>query len=262
MKKKTKYLEEALELCKKENFFGRLSKYGKPIFLVISGAHNFGFPSEDSDYDIRGVYYEPSKNLLDVKPSTRKVFNTMSEDRKLDVSIDELRHYLHLVSNSNGNRIEWPFSDFIFYQSSEFPELKQVVKKYGVSKDLFHNYLNFARDMWKGETKKEGVKKDLYTLRVYMTGITVLEDNKICSDINELNKKFKEPIVNKMLKVKAKGENNPSTGYDRDELEEVVKKLDSRLTNAYNNSNLKEHPNLDKINRYHQKIRIRELCLK
>jgi len=262
MKEKTKYLEEALELCKKENLFERLTKYGKPIFLVISGAHNFGFPSVDSDYDIRGVYYLPSKHLLDVKPYTRKVFNTMSEDKKLDVSIDELRHYLQLVSDSNGNRIEWPFSDFIIYQSSEFPELKEVVKKYGVSKDSFHHYLNFAREMWKGDTKEDGVKKDLYTLRVYMTGITVLEDNQICSDIIELNKNFKEPIVNKMLKVKAKGENKPSTGYDRGELEDVVKKLDSRLTTAYNNSNLKEHPNYEEINRYHQKFRIKELCLK
>ena len=34
------------------------------IFVTISGAHLYGFPSPDSDYDLRGVHLLPLRNVL------------------------------------------------------------------------------------------------------------------------------------------------------------------------------------------------------
>ena len=253
------YLEQALELCEKEHIFEKLKTCGEPLFLMISGAHNFGFPSKDSDIDIRGVYSSDSKSFFDIKPKERKVFEFMSKDRKLDVSVDELRHYLQLVASSNGNRIEWPFSDLIIYQSPDFQQLRDSVKENALSKKIFNHYLNFARDMWSGKTKAEGVKKDLYALRVYMTGITILEEGYVCSDISRLNKRFNEQIIEPMLKIKYFGERGVARGYDRRELERVIQDLDKGLISAYHKSNLQNNPNTEALNKFHQNYRIKKL---
>ena len=34
------------------------------LFATISGAHLYGFPSPDSDYDIRGVHALPAPHLV------------------------------------------------------------------------------------------------------------------------------------------------------------------------------------------------------
>jgi hypothetical protein len=42
------------------------------LFATISGAHLYGFPSPDSDYDLRGVHVLPAHEVvgLDVGPDT------------------------------------------------------------------------------------------------------------------------------------------------------------------------------------------------
>ena len=34
------------------------------IFVTISGAHLYGFPSPDSDYDLRGVHVLPARQVV------------------------------------------------------------------------------------------------------------------------------------------------------------------------------------------------------
>ena len=34
------------------------------LFMTISGAHLYGFPSPDSDYDLRGVHILPLKEVI------------------------------------------------------------------------------------------------------------------------------------------------------------------------------------------------------
>jgi|TARA_Y100000310_G_C20560402_1_gene752759 hypothetical protein len=252
------YVQKALEFIKTEGILEKLQEHGEPLFLMLSGAHNFGFPSKDSDMDIRGVYFAPTTNFLDLDSKQKKVFEYMSDDRNLDVSVDELRHYLQLVSNSNGNRIEWPFSELIIYQSQDFENLKKTIQESAICKKTFDHYLHFARDMWDGKTKEEGVKKDLYALRVYMTGITLLEEEIICSDIKRLNQRFGEEIE-PMLKTKYDCEKNLSQGYDRRKLSQVIQSLDDRIILAHQNSNLPDYPDTEKINEYHRNFRIDKL---
>jgi len=251
--------ENALKEMKKHGIFERLSEYGKPLFVMVAGAHNFGFPSHDSDWDIRGVYQCPTKELFGLRKKVdQPTFEYMSEAEKLDVSIDEVGHFMKIVSESNGNRIEWPHSNLMIYTSSEFPKLKEATFS-TLSKGLLNHYLHFARDMWEGKTKEEGVKKDLYALRVYMSGISLFEDGVINSNINQLNKKFGEDIVDQMIKIKAQGEKTNSNGYDREALEKIISGLDARLLRAAENSTLPAYPNVDKINSYLKDLRMRYL---
>ena len=249
-------IQTAKTEMKKYGILDKLNQLGKPLFLTVSGAHSFGFPSPDSDYDIRGVYQAKTKSLLGLEKVQPTAFEYMSDDKKLDVSIDELGHYLRVLSKSNGNRLEWPSSQLIFYKSPEFEDLKQVVTDNVLSKSLLPHYLNFARDMWNGRTREKGVKKDLYTLRIYMAGINIFENNEVNSNINELNKDFKQRIIGQMIRVKERGELAKAHGYDRQKLEQLVGELDARLLQAVENSNLPEKPNLYEIEKFLTDLRL------
>lgn len=247
-----------LERLKKSHIFKKIQEHGELLFLTISGAHNYGFPSRNSDIDVRGVYINKTKDFLGINKKIKSTI-TFEESRNitnyLDVSIDEVGHYLSLIADSNGNRLEWVNSNLIICQSEEFKELK-VATRNGISKELFHHYQHFARDLWTGKTNAVGVKRDLYTLRVYMTGILVLEKGKIISDIHILNEYFMISLINEMIEDKVLDEKSEPKSYSREDLSKIVVELDQRLISSHENSNLPEVPVTEEINEYLLKLRI------
>lgn len=240
----------------------QLQRYGRPLFLVVSGSDSFGFPSHDSDIDVKGVYLAPSERFLELRKRENErepTFEYMSPDRRLDVSIDGIGKYLGLLGDSNGDRMEWPSSRLIIFSSPEFQGLKNLVDSAALNKRVFYHYLNFARDVWKGKKAVGGVKKDLYTLRTYMTGINLLETGEVERDITCLNNKFQIEAIPYMLKAKEKGELSAAEGYKREQLEEVVKELDARLLAAVKNSKLPEAPDYNRLNDYLIELRKKSL---
>tara|TARA_Y100000034_G_C6861095_1_gene391886 strand:- start:527 stop:1390 length:864 start_codon:yes stop_codon:yes gene_type:complete len=152
---------------------------------------------------------------------------------------------------------ESALSKLMIYSSSKFEGLKNLVNSTAISKNLISHYLYFARDMWGGKTKAEGVKKDLYALRVYMTGISIFEDNKIISNIGELNKKFNYPIISKMVDIKKEDENRSAKGYERKELERIINQLDIKLIKSLKKTSLPDKPDINKINKFLVNLRVR-----
>jgi predicted nucleotidyltransferase len=43
------------------------------LFATISGAHLYGFPSPDSDYDLRGVHVLPAREAVGLLPKCETV---------------------------------------------------------------------------------------------------------------------------------------------------------------------------------------------
>ena len=92
---------------------------------------------------------------------------------------------------------------------------------------------------------------------IFLDGIALGGFNIV--DIQQLNKKFKERIVGQMIRAKENGEWSKAQGYDKNELEELVNKLDSRLLKAAENSDLPEKPNIPAINKYLKDLRVEDL---
>ena len=44
-----------------------------PVFVTISGAHLYGFPSADSDFDLRGVHLLPLEEVVGLDPGRETV---------------------------------------------------------------------------------------------------------------------------------------------------------------------------------------------
>ena len=50
------------------------------LFAVLSGAHLYGFPSEDSDFDVRGVHVLPATEVVGLRTGSETVQS--SRDRE------------------------------------------------------------------------------------------------------------------------------------------------------------------------------------
>ena len=58
--------------------------YPRPFAITISGAHLYGFPSLDSDFDLRGVHILPVEEAFGLIPETIEV-EGMRGDLELDL---------------------------------------------------------------------------------------------------------------------------------------------------------------------------------
>jgi predicted nucleotidyltransferase len=43
------------------------------LFATVSGAHLYGFPSPDSDYDLRGVHILPVQEVIGLEPGRETI---------------------------------------------------------------------------------------------------------------------------------------------------------------------------------------------
>ena len=256
----TTFIEKAKTKIQEEGILNELERdYGKPLFLVLTGSHHFGFPSVDSDYDVRGVYLAPTHKFLGLREKRAEpVYTYMSPDRQLDVSVDEAGHFFRLITKDNGNRVEWVNSPLVVYGPEDLENVKQTINFQGISKRLQDHYLHSARDLRKG-TSKSGLKKDLYALRGYMVGIHLLETGIVQPNLKILNKeKFGDDLVNKMIKLKEKGEHLGSEGYDTKRVNALLDDLDHKLETSVEHSPLPQHPNINAINQFLINLRLQK----
>lgn len=221
-----------------------------PLFVVLSGSHAYGFPSAESDYDLRGAYIAKTKELL----SLQKPFETIEKkDTKMELVVYEIEKMLHLLLGPSGYIFEQIHSPYPILESKQFKQLKQI-SHFIVCKALHNHYSGFALSIYK-KAHTSGwadVKEDLYLLRVLMTGITLLETGKVVVNLPELNKKFKFDVVPQLIELRGQSE----TARGMINLDKEASELFNRLDAAYKASNLPDRvQNVEKFNDFLLKIR-------
>lgn len=75
------------------------------VFAVESGSRAWGFPSPDSDYDVRFVYARPVDWYLTIEPGRDVIERPISDE--LDVSGWDIRKALGLLIKPNPVMLEW-----------------------------------------------------------------------------------------------------------------------------------------------------------
>ncbi|WP_139921536.1 nucleotidyltransferase domain-containing protein [Hymenobacter sp. DG01] len=90
------------------------------LYACESGSRAWGFPSPDSDYDVRFLYAHPAEwyLTLDEGPDTL----TFPVDEELDLAGWELRKALKLLRGSNAALLEWLQSPVVYRQAAGFRE--------------------------------------------------------------------------------------------------------------------------------------------
>ena len=68
------------------------------LFVTISGAHLYGFPSPDSDYDLRGVHVLPVREVVGLDVANETVETSGDRDGlELDLVTHDARKFFALM---------------------------------------------------------------------------------------------------------------------------------------------------------------------
>lgn len=177
------------------------------LFATVSGAHLYGFPSPDSDYDLRGVHVLPVQEAvgLETGPGTLEV----AEERdglELDLVTHDVKKFFGLLLRKNGYVLEQLYSPLVVQTTPEHEELKAIATGC-ITRHHCHHYLGFAETQWKLFTKEHPrrVKPLLYVFRVLLTGILLMRTGEVEANLATLNEAFTLPYIPDLIARKLAG---------------------------------------------------------
>src|SRR3954452_21708785 len=94
------------------------------LFVTISGAHLYGFPSPDSDYDLRGVHILPVRDVIGLDAGRETIESSGDRDGiELDLVTHDAKKFFLLMLKKNGYVLEQLFSPLVVHATPEFQEL-------------------------------------------------------------------------------------------------------------------------------------------
>jgi uncharacterized protein len=177
------------------------------VFVTISGAHLYGFPSVDSDYDLRGIHQLPLTELVGLKtgPETLEV-SKLESQLQIDLVTHEAGKFLGLLLRRNGYVLEQLCSPLIVQTTLWHDELKQLAPGC-ITRHHSHHYLGFAKSQWRlfSQTQPTKVKPLLYVYRVLLTGIHLMRTGEIEANLVTLNQTFQLSYLNDLIVAKVSG---------------------------------------------------------
>ncbi|GAB4447274.1 MAG: nucleotidyltransferase domain-containing protein [Anaerolineae bacterium] len=140
----------------------------KILYACESGSRAWGFPSADSDYDVRFFYLHPPEWYLAIDLEKKQDVIERPINAQIDLSGWDLRKTLQLFSKSNPPLLEWLGSPIVYLEKySVTGRLRQLTLTWYSPRACMYHYLHMARgnyrDYLKGETV--WVKKYFYVLR-------------------------------------------------------------------------------------------------
>lgn len=213
------------------------------LFATISGAHLYGFPSADSDFDLRGVHVLPIEDVVGLHQGTETVDRTTIDDGlEIDLVTHDVQKFFNLMLKKNGYVLEQVCSPLIIHRTPEFDELKSLVSDC-VTRHHSHHYLGFAANQWKLFRKDDPprVKPLLYMFRVLLTGIHLMQTGIIEANLLTLNEKFQLPMIDDLVARKVGGaEKEAIDQADMPHLQREYESLEEQLKVASAESTLPE----------------------
>ncbi len=215
------------------------------IFATVSGAHLYGFPSPDSDFDLRGCHVLPVSELIGLESPTETMEISKIEDgTELDLVTHDARKFFLMMLQKNGYVLEQLYSPLIVVTSKEHEELKDIGKKC-ITKNHSYHYLGFSLTQWRLFSKEEKprVKPLLYVYRVLLTGINLMQTGAVEANLVVLNEKFNLPYIPELIQQKLSGtEKQQIKEADMDFHEREYNRLRNLLDEERLRSNLPEQP--------------------
>src|SRR5688572_1738008 len=90
------------------------------LFVTISGAHLYGFPSPDSDYDLRGVHVLPVREVVGLDDGRETIEVAADRDGlELDLVTHDLKKFFSMMLKKNGYVLEQLYSPLVVHATPE-----------------------------------------------------------------------------------------------------------------------------------------------
>jgi uncharacterized protein len=178
------------------------------IVVALSGAHAYGFPSPDSDLDLKAVHIERSERLLGLRtpPPTAERMELI-EGVEIDYSSNELGPVLLGLLAGNGNFAERILGALLVRSSPELEELKLIATR-ALSRRMFRHYQGFATSQLREFERSPAptAKRLLYVLRTTLTGTHLLETGELVPDLRRLIDQYGFGEARALIEAKRAGE--------------------------------------------------------
>lgn len=210
-----------------------------------SGAHLYGFPSPDSDFDLRGVHVLPLNEIIGLQTGQETIEKSGIHDGlEIDLVTHDARKFFGLLLKKNGYVLEQVLSPLVVNTTPEHAELKAIAAKC-VTRHHAHHYLGFAETQWTLFEKESPprVKPLLYVYRVLLTGIRFMQSGEVEANLVRLNDTEKLPYLDDLIQRKLAGaEQERLTDADFTFHRIEYTRLRSRLLDSFEKSTLPEAP--------------------
>jgi len=226
------------------------------VVIHLSGAHAYGFPSPDSDLDLKAIHVARTEDLLGLE-SPPPTFDRAEfiDGVEIDYTSNELAHALFGILAGNGNFIERVLGRMIAHESPLLAELRPIVRG-ALSRRVHRHYRGFALNQRRFLEKEPTAKKLLYVLRTTLTGIHLLSTGELEADLTRLMGPYALADAEALIERKRSGER---VGVDETLLDAWQPRVDAlfqMLDAARENSPLPEEPaNTEEVRRWLLKVR-------
>jgi predicted nucleotidyltransferase len=215
------------------------------VFATVSGAHLYGFPSPDSDYDLRGVHLLPLEEVVGLAPGNETVQRSeVVGGIELDLVTHDAKKFFGLTLKKNGYVLEQIFSPLVVHTTPEHQELKLIAAQC-ITRHHAHHYLGFAARQWQLFQKEDPprVKPLLYVYRVLLTGIHLMRTGTVEANLRRLNESSRLSFIDDLIERKLAGPEKSQLpeadlGFHEGEYQRLVAELES----ASEQSRLPEAP--------------------
>jgi predicted nucleotidyltransferase len=228
-----------------------------PLFVTVSGAHLHGFPSRDSDVDLRGCH----------EATIEKVVGLHGPDETRQTALDlagveveyvshEVSKYLKLLLKNNGYILEQIFSPLVVAGEPFLGKLRPLATRC-ITRHHYHHYRGFLNRQRRFIAQEQPIraKTILYAYRVAMTGIHLLRSGDIEANLLRLNEIFRLPSIDDL--IAAKVSEQASVAIDRGFHEAELHRLDAMMEAAYRASALPDDRPHEEVNRFLVQLRLR-----
>lgn len=177
------------------------------IFASISGAHLYGFPSPDSDYDLRGVHVLPLRQVVGLEATEETIeIAKVYDGLELDLVTHDVKKFFLLLLKPNGYVLEQIFSPLVVQTSPEHAELRAIARQCITRRHIKH-YQGFTESQWQlfAKERPRRVKPLLYVFRVLLTGIYLMRTGEVEANLPTLNAEFRLSYIDDLIARKLAG---------------------------------------------------------
>jgi len=185
------------------------------VYACESGSRAWGFPSADSDYDVRFIYLHPRDWYLSVDLERKRDVIERVIDGQLDINGWDLRKALQLSRKGNPPLMEWLGSPIVYLEEFTVAEqMRDLMSRYYSPVACLYHYLHMARGNYRDYLKGPmvWVKKYFYVLRPLLAikwieqglGVVPTEFQVLVDEVVDSSELKDE--IGKLVAVKRRGE--------------------------------------------------------
>lgn len=180
---------------------------GEVVLCAITGSHQCGFSSADSDLDIKGIHLAPTRSVLGLDPPS-KAHNRLEvfEGVECDLTTNEAAAAIKMLLGGNGNVLERIFSPLQLFETEELEQWRELARG-AASQRAYNHYRGFLRGMMREHDREDPprAKSLLYTFRIALTGTHYLRTGEVEAHLPTLADEYGVADLTALLESKYHG---------------------------------------------------------